>query len=72
MNYVSAVYGVVVSIIAIDWLSRGRKEYRGQTDRREDVEETVRRVSIASHLHGVSPGLETGRASVGSADRSLK
>lgn len=48
MNYVSAVYAVVISIIAIDWLSRGRKEYRGQTDRMEAINETVRHASIVS------------------------
>lgn len=43
MNYVSAVYAVVVLIITIDWLFRGRKEYRGQTDRQEAVEEETLR-----------------------------
>jgi choline transport protein len=48
MNYVSAVYAVVVFIIAVDWLARGRKHYRGQTDRKEAIEETVRHASIVS------------------------
>lgn len=38
MNYVSAVYGVVVFIIIIDWFVRGRKGYRGQSLRREEAE----------------------------------
>ena len=38
MNYVSAVYGVVVFIIVVDWFVRGRRGYRGQTLRREEVE----------------------------------
>ncbi len=37
MNYVSAVYAVVVIIIAVDWLVRGKKYYRGQTTRREEA-----------------------------------
>ncbi len=35
MNYVSAVYAVVVLIIALDWLVRGKTQYRGQTTRHE-------------------------------------
>ncbi len=38
MNYVSAVYGVVVIIIVVDWLVRGRRAYRGQTLRHEEAE----------------------------------
>ncbi|MCJ1479323.1 hypothetical protein MMC13_008008 [Lambiella insularis] len=37
MNYVSAVYGVVVIIMAMDWFLRGRKYYRGQAARHEDA-----------------------------------
>jgi choline transport protein len=59
MNYVSAVYAVVVAIIAIDWLTRGRKEYRGQTDRREAINETLRRASVASHPSSTG-GAQTG------------
>lgn len=29
MNYVSAVYGVVVFIVLADWFARGRKSFRG-------------------------------------------
>lgn len=36
MNYVSACYGVIILIIAIDWFVRGRKNYRGQTMAHED------------------------------------
>lgn len=43
MNYVSAVYGVVGCIIAVDWVVRGKREYRGQGKRHEQVEEVVRR-----------------------------
>ena len=35
MNYVCAVYGVVVAIIVIDWLVRGRRDFRGQAVRHE-------------------------------------
>jgi choline transport protein len=41
MNYVSAVYFVVILIIVIDWFLRGRKEYRGQTARHEEAEKMV-------------------------------
>ena len=48
MNYVSAVYGVVVFIIVVDWVVRGKRGYRGQALRHEEAEanltgtETVR------------------------------
>lgn len=38
MNYVSAVYGVVISIIVIDWFVRGKRGYRGQTLRHEEAD----------------------------------
>lgn len=31
MNYVSAVYGILVLLFSIDWFARAKKEYRGQT-----------------------------------------
>lgn len=37
MNYVSAVYGVVLFIMVIDWFARGRRHYRGQAARHEDA-----------------------------------
>ncbi|KAL1970241.1 hypothetical protein VTN77DRAFT_5401 [Rasamsonia byssochlamydoides] len=37
MNYISAVYAVVVVIILIDWFVRGRKSYRGQAVRHEEI-----------------------------------
>lgn len=37
MNYVSAVYGVVVFIIVVDWFVRGKHQYRGQTLRHEEA-----------------------------------
>jgi choline transport protein len=36
MNYVSAVYGVAVLVIYVDWLVRGRWLYRGQAARHEE------------------------------------
>lgn len=36
MNYVSAVYGVVVFIITVDWIVRGKRNYRGQVARHEE------------------------------------
>jgi choline transport protein len=49
MNYVSAVYGVVVIIILVDWFARGRKSYRGQENRQAEAEEVVRRASVISN-----------------------
>ncbi len=37
MNYVSAVYGIVVFIVVIDWFVRGKAHYRGQTLRHEEA-----------------------------------
>jgi choline transport protein len=45
MNYVSAVYFIVVLIIVADWFLRGKKEYRGQATRHEEVE-VARRDSV--------------------------
>ena len=39
MNYVSAVYGVVIAIVLTDWFVRGRHEYRGQASRRKEIGE---------------------------------
>ncbi|KAL2054882.1 hypothetical protein ABVK25_004704 [Lepraria finkii] len=38
MNYVSAVYGVEVIIIVADWFIRGKRGYRGQSLRHEEVD----------------------------------
>ena len=46
MNYVSAVYGVVVFIIVIDWLVRGRVHYRGQAARHEEANAHLRSSSV--------------------------
>jgi choline transport protein len=40
MNYISVVYFIVVVIILADWFIRGRKSFRGQLSRHEEVEET--------------------------------
>lgn len=37
MNYVSAVYGVVVVIVLIDWFVRGRRSFRGSQSCLEDA-----------------------------------
>ncbi|KAL8962105.1 MAG: hypothetical protein Q9193_001439 [Seirophora villosa] len=37
MNYVSAVYGILAIIIATDWFSRGRRQYRGQDQRHDET-----------------------------------
>ncbi|KAF2116716.1 choline transport protein-like protein [Lophiotrema nucula] len=41
MNYVSVVYAVVTIIMAIDWIFRGRKSYRGVEERKDVVNEVV-------------------------------
>ncbi|KAI9722556.1 MAG: hypothetical protein M1828_004551 [Chrysothrix sp. TS-e1954] len=41
MNYVSAVYAVMMLIIGTDWLLRGRRHYNGASARQELVEEIV-------------------------------
>ena len=46
MNYVSAVYGVVVFVIAIDYFIRGKREYRGQSSRHEDATGMLRAGSV--------------------------
>lgn len=50
MNYVSAVYGVVVLVIAIDWQVRGRRMYRSQEVRHE---EGVAMANKFAHNEGV-------------------
>ena len=51
MNYVSAVYGVVTLIMAIDWLVRGRKSFRGVGERKSVVEVVLRGGSISGSVH---------------------
>ncbi|ORY12346.1 choline transport protein [Clohesyomyces aquaticus] len=50
MNYVSAVYGVVTMIMAVDWLVRGRKSFRGVGERKSDVTEVLRRTSVTGSV----------------------
>lgn len=45
MNYVSAVYGVVVLIVCVHWFARGRREYRDQGSRKVKAEDIMRRSS---------------------------
>ena len=42
MNYVSAVYGILVFIIVVDWFARGRRNYRGQDKRHDDAAAALR------------------------------
>ena len=37
MNYVSAVYAVILLIIALDWVIRGKRHYRGALTRHEEA-----------------------------------
>ncbi len=48
MNYISAVYGIVILIVTLDWFIRGRREYRGASTRREEME----------YKHGLGMGEE--------------
>jgi hypothetical protein len=52
MNYVSAVYFVVVLIMWTDWLIRGRKSYRGQALRHEEAEIVATRTASMSTSYG--------------------
>lgn len=38
MNYISAVYAIVILIVILDWFIRGRTKYRGASTRREEME----------------------------------
>ncbi|KEQ72728.1 hypothetical protein M436DRAFT_72925 [Aureobasidium namibiae CBS 147.97] len=40
MNYVCVVYAIVLFIIAVDWILRGKKHYRGQEERQVGVEDS--------------------------------
>jgi choline transport protein len=54
MNYVSVVYAVVTIIMAVDWVARGRKSFRGASERKDDVVdvvEGVRRASVTGSVH---------------------
>ncbi|KAI9737948.1 MAG: hypothetical protein M1834_009318 [Cirrosporium novae-zelandiae] len=41
MNYVSAVYAVVVIILITDWFVRGKREFRGQGSRHDHIQEVI-------------------------------
>ncbi|KAF1949187.1 choline transport protein-like protein [Byssothecium circinans] len=48
MNYVSLVYAVVVIIMVTDWLTRGRKSFRGAGERKGDVNAVLEGVRAGS------------------------
>ena len=50
MNYVSAVYAVVGMIVAVDWFTRGRRDYGHNEEKRQSIVEDVmeRRASVGS------------------------
>ena len=50
MNYVSAVYGVLIVIIATDWLARGGKSFRGQAMRHEEVDNPAHNAATLTEL----------------------
>ncbi|KAL9038340.1 MAG: hypothetical protein Q9214_005317 [Letrouitia sp. 1 TL-2023] len=50
MNYVSAVYGVVVTIIIVDWFVRGRRQYRGQVARHGEAVQVLHQVTAATNV----------------------
>ena len=51
MNYVSAVYGIILLILFLDWFVRGRKHYRGASKRHEEMDGLVRDVAEKSPPH---------------------
>ena len=51
MNYVSAVYGIIILILLVDWFARGRKHYRGASKRHEEMDGLVRNVVDESRPH---------------------
>lgn len=53
MNYISAVYGVVITIIMIDWFLRGKRDFNNTSVRKErsDSYTSFRRQSFS----GISP-----------------
>lgn len=53
MNYVSAVYGILVLIIVIDWFARGRREYRGQDKKHDDAAAALWGSVSGEGRHGV-------------------
>ncbi|KZF20763.1 choline transporter [Xylona heveae TC161] len=59
MNYVSAVYGVVVVIIIADWVVRGRRKYRSQAARHEEIEQVHQEIAAAHHGSSSRPGTST-------------
>lgn len=48
MNYVSAVYAVVACVVTVDWLVRGRRNYRGQGERKMEIVDIVRSASVTT------------------------
>lgn len=48
MNYISAVYGIVIFIVIVDWFVRGRREYRGASRRHEETSGLVRGLAEGS------------------------
>ena len=47
MNYVSAVYAILVLIIVVDWFARGRREYRAQDERHDEAAAPLLRGSVS-------------------------
>ncbi|KAH7116840.1 choline transport protein [Dendryphion nanum] len=48
MNYVSVVYAVVAGIVAVDWMVRGRKSFRGVGERKKSGKEVVQGIRVGS------------------------
>lgn len=47
MNYVSAVYAILVLIIVVDWFARGRREYKSQDERNDEAAAPLLRGSVS-------------------------
>ncbi|KAI9838834.1 MAG: hypothetical protein M1819_004040 [Sarea resinae] len=57
MNYVCVVYAIVVAIMAVDWIFRGRKSYRSQTERHIDADDAF---ESAADAHYPAPEIRDG------------
>ena len=61
MNYISAVYGVILVIIFTDWFIRGRRHYRGQEMRKAEAAGIARNSLSAAAGYGAAGFASAGR-----------
>lgn len=58
MNYVSALYAILLLIICADWFMRARKEFRGRVGRREGVAAAAAATTARKGKEGLGVGEE--------------